>query len=119
MLTDLDMAVLAHVVEQYDESQQRVMTADLAGALDADESEIRDCLGQLVANDLLAVVGDGYRPTITARELLALDIDFEDSLVVLDFDAPEAGPSVDTREERENGHESEGNKHGHEFGDNS
>lgn len=94
MLTDLDLAVLAHVVEWYDDDQQPVTLAALAATLDADEAAIRDCLDQLVANDLLAPVADGYRPTITARELLELDIDFEESLVVLDFDTPESGEST-------------------------
>jgi len=117
MLTDLDLAVLTQIVEQYDDNQQPVTPADLDDTLDADESAIRDCLGPLVASDLVVVVGDGYRPTITARELLALDIDFEESLVVLDFDTPEASPSVDTREERKNGHDLGDEEHGHDLGD--
>jgi predicted transcriptional regulator len=107
MPTDLDMTLLARIVERYDDGQQPVTAASLADVLDRDESEIRDCLANLTANELLAPVDAGYRPTVTARELLALDIDLENELVVLDFDAPEERPP-ETRDRAEHGDDSPG-----------
>lgn len=92
MLTELDLTLLARIVERYDDDERPVTPATLSDVVDADESAIEVCLTELASHELLAPVDGGYRPTITARELLELDIDLEDALVVLEFEAPDDDP---------------------------
>jgi len=78
------LRILSRVVDRYDADQQPVTPAGIANATATDVEEIRACFDSLEENCLLTTVDDGgYRPTVTARELLELDID-EDSLLVLD-----------------------------------
>ena len=98
MLTELDLKLLAHIVERYGDDERPVTPATLSDVVDADESAIEVCLEELKTNELLAPVDGGYRPTTTARELLELDIDLEDALVILDFEAPD-GERVQTQED--------------------
>jgi predicted transcriptional regulator len=86
MLTDNDLAMLARVVEQYDDHQRPVTAEMLAETIETDRQSIEECLADLESNELLAPAGDGYRPTVTARELLELDLDLRNALVVLEFD---------------------------------
>jgi predicted transcriptional regulator len=99
MLTDLDLKLLERIVERYDEGRQPVTPAALSDVLDADATTIEACIDDLVANEMLAPVDDGYRPTITARELLDLDIDLEGSLIVLEFEAPDDEQPSETRDD--------------------
>jgi len=93
MLTDIDLKLLARVVDRYDDSTGPVTAAGLADVVDGEESDIRECLAGLAANELLAPVEGGYRPTVTGRELLELDIDLENELVVFEFDSEHQGQS--------------------------
>ena len=93
MLTELDLTLLARIVERYDHDERPVTPATLSAVVDANESAIEVCLAELASNELLASVDGGYRPTITARELLELDIDPEDALVILAFEAPDDDPA--------------------------
>lgn len=91
METELDLDVLEPIVARYDELERPVTARELVGVLEPSQSVIADCLSELADNELLAPEGDGYRPTITARELLELDIDAKSSMVVLDFEPVECG----------------------------
>jgi predicted transcriptional regulator len=75
-------AVLSAVVDAYRASGDPVAAATVADALDVPEPAIAEPLTSLCDCELLARTDGGYRPTITARELLALDIDPEDVLVL-------------------------------------
>lgn len=69
-------AVLVAVVEQYDgEPLTREAIARRTGA---DDAAVDECLATLVDTELLAATESGYRPTVTGREFLALDVDLQD-----------------------------------------
>lgn len=75
--------ILSWVVDQYD-TQAGPVTVEAAATQFGQEIEtIQSCFDHLASNHLLTTMGDGYRPTVTARELLALEVD-DDSLLVLD-----------------------------------
>jgi predicted transcriptional regulator len=67
--------LLEYVVEQYDREKRPVGPADAAGGLGIEESVASHCLTAFADCHLVVDEGDGYRPTVTARELLALDWD--------------------------------------------
>lgn len=96
MLTDIDLRLLARIVGRHDDTQQPVTAATLADVFDTEKPDIEERLASLAANELLTPAEDGYRPTVTARELLELDIDLEGNLVVLDFDPPDDSLSRET-----------------------
>jgi predicted transcriptional regulator len=75
-------AVLVEVVERYDESAGPVSPHVVADSLDAPESAVSDRCESLCEFDLLYPEATGYRPTVTARELLALDIDLGDAVAL-------------------------------------
>jgi hypothetical protein len=70
-------SVLAALVARYDERGVPLSPAVLADALDGDPHPhaVERCLDRLVACELAATTPDGYRPTVTGREFLDLDID--------------------------------------------
>jgi predicted transcriptional regulator len=78
------LQILSRVVDRYEADEQPATPAEIANATGTDIEEIRACFDNLEENCLLTTVDDGgYRPTVTARELLELDID-EESLLILD-----------------------------------
>jgi len=79
-----DCPVLAMVVDRYDSTDRPVTRAVLADTLDIDEGAVADRLARLIDCELVAPAGDGYRPTVTGREFLALDVDCGPVIVDLD-----------------------------------
>jgi len=79
--------LLAAIVDRYDQSEQPVRPADFART-PTELRSIRDCFEDFESKHLLAREDGDYRPTVTARELLELDID-EDELLFLDCDPEE------------------------------
>ena len=75
--------LLEQVVAQYDETEGPISPERLATAMDGDTESITERLVRLERCELLATVDGGVRPTVTARELLALDID-DPSVLVID-----------------------------------
>ena len=75
-------AVLVETVTLAEEAGEPVSSARLAESLDVPEPALADPLDSLCEYELLAATGDGYRPTVTAHELLALDVELDDTLVV-------------------------------------
>jgi predicted transcriptional regulator len=67
--------VLSAVVERYDRTGEPVSPSPVASALEREEESVASRLSQLVACELLAPTGDGYRPTVTGREFLELDVE--------------------------------------------
>ncbi|WP_135665622.1 hypothetical protein [Halorhabdus rudnickae] len=67
--------VLAAAVEHYDTTGGPVTPAAIRGLLERDEAAIETRFRQLVDCELLAPVENGYRPTVTGREFLDLDVE--------------------------------------------
>jgi predicted transcriptional regulator len=69
--------VLAALVARYDERGSPLSPAVIATALDGDPDPcaVERCLDRLAGCELVAAEPDGYRPTVTGREFLDLDID--------------------------------------------
>ena len=74
--------ILAFVVSTYDERREPLAPAAVADRFELSPETAAERLGRLADCALLAREDGGYRPTVTARELLALDID--DEFVVVD-----------------------------------
>ncbi len=77
--------LLQAVVARYEDDERPVTPEELTGAVDCNASTVTEKLATLEECDLLVVAGDGYRPTVTAHELLALDIE-NPELIIVDTD---------------------------------
>ncbi len=77
------LRLLRWLVDRYDTEREPVTPAEVAEHFDGDTGAVDDALDSLESRCLLATAGDGYRPTVTARELLELDID-DDTFLILD-----------------------------------
>ena len=75
-------AVLEAVVDAHRESGVPVTTQAVAASLDAQVEALERQCDSLAACDLLERTPEGIRPTVTAHELLALDVDPGDVLVL-------------------------------------
>lgn len=69
--------LLVSLVRAEDAGEVPLAARECAAALDADPAPVREDLDRLAAMELVAATDDGYRPTITGRELLELDLDGE------------------------------------------
>lgn len=74
--------VLVEVVDQYEESGEPVTAAAIAESRGVSRTTLSQSLDSLCDFELLEPTEQGYRPTVTARELLALDIELDDALVL-------------------------------------
>jgi predicted transcriptional regulator len=77
------MEILSEAVTAYDARDRPVTPTDVAEATSVDLDAIRATFEEFESKHLLKRVESGYRPTVTARELLELDID-DDALLILD-----------------------------------
>ncbi|WP_436930710.1 hypothetical protein [Halosimplex halobium] len=75
-------AVLAATVDRYRESGAPVTAAGVAESCGAPEAAVARSLESLCEFELLEPTDQGYRPTVTAREFLALDVEPDDVLVL-------------------------------------
>lgn len=82
-MTTTPIRLLLELVDQYDEAGTPITPESVAAAVETDPETVRASFEDFESKHLLKPVDGGYRPTITARELLALDID-DDALVILD-----------------------------------
>lgn len=82
------LALLADLVAAYDELERPVQATRVAAAGDADPETVRTRLTRLATCELVVAESGGFRPTVTARELLALDLD--DDFVIVDCREPES-----------------------------
>jgi DNA-binding IclR family transcriptional regulator len=89
-MTPSPYRLLEFVVGTYDDLERPLTPADAATRFGMPRERADECFDRLVECELLATVDDGYRPTITARELLELNID--DEFVVVDADLDECDP---------------------------
>jgi predicted transcriptional regulator len=84
-VTGNKIRLLAWLVDRYDATEQPVTPREAADRFDSDIETASDTFDSLESDCLLAAVEGGYRPTITARELLELDID-DDTFLIVDTD---------------------------------
>lgn len=89
-MTPSPYRLLEFVVGTYDDLERALTPADAATRFGMTREQAVECFGKLVECELLTKADDGYRPTITARELLELDID--DEFVVVDANLEECDP---------------------------
>ncbi|WP_424016348.1 hypothetical protein ACOZ4N_01045 (plasmid) [Halorientalis pallida] len=81
-MTPSPSELVEFVVTRYDELERPLTPSDAATRFGVDRKKAEECFDQLLECKLLARVDDGYRPTVTARELLELDID--DGFMIVD-----------------------------------
>jgi DNA-binding transcriptional regulator LsrR (DeoR family) len=74
--------VFLEVVDRYRDSGEPVTRRATADSLGVDRASLSRPLDSLCEVELLEVTEHGYRPTVTAEELLALDVDLDEVLVV-------------------------------------
>jgi hypothetical protein len=89
-MTPSPYRLLEFVVGTYDDLERPLTPADAATRFGMTREQADECFDRLVECELLVSADDGYRPTITARELLELDID--DEFVVVDASLEECDP---------------------------
>lgn len=87
--------LLAEIADRYDRTGEPVADRELRESLDVSGGALEESLASLCEFELLERTGRGYRPTVTGRELLALDVELEDVLVLdlvdADSDSAENG----------------------------
>lgn len=76
-------AVLVAVVERYETTGEPLTPDAVAVRTDGDDTTVAERLERLADGPLLAETAAGYRPTVTAREFLTLDVELDD-IVALD-----------------------------------
>jgi len=74
--------VLVAVVDQHEDSEEPVPARAVAESQGVPEESVSQSLESLCEFELLEPTERGYRPTVTARELLALDIELDDVLAL-------------------------------------
>lgn len=84
------MYLLRRLVAQFDEQQEPVTIRSLVTETDLDRDRVLQCVRIFEDCHLIEPVSaDGYRPTVTARELLALELG-DDEFIVIE-EGPERG----------------------------
>ena len=74
--------VLVTVRNEYDAVDGPVGSQQIATAVGTPSKQIRPVLESFCRSEFLVKTGDGYRPTVTAREFLELDVVLSDVAVV-------------------------------------
>jgi len=75
-------AVLVAICEKYDTVDEPVGPTQIATAVGTTPRQVRPILKSLRRTEFVAETAEGYRPTITAREFLELDIQLSEVAVV-------------------------------------
>jgi predicted transcriptional regulator len=74
--------VLVEVVDRYRESSEPVSRQRISRSLDCPPSDVSPSLDRLADFELVEATAEGYRPTVTACELLELEVELDDVLVL-------------------------------------
>ena len=74
--------VLVTVRDEYDAVDEPVGPQQIATAIGTTPRQIQPILDSLFRSEFLAQTGECYRPTVTAREFLELDVKLSDVAVV-------------------------------------
>lgn len=79
-MTQSTRRLLEVLLNQYEASNAPVSVAELASQLDTGREVTRKQLGKLERYELVTSdgTGTGYRPTVTGREFLELELDDDD-----------------------------------------
>ena len=77
-----EQSVLVTVVECYEVAGEPPSSSAVAARTGGDDDTVAAALERLAASEFLVETPVGYRPTVTAREFLALDIDVDDVVAV-------------------------------------
>jgi predicted transcriptional regulator len=72
-MTEISCRLLAATVARYDETGEPVGPRSVARDVEESPEVVADRFDRYVGCALLTPTDGGYRPTVTARELLALD----------------------------------------------
>lgn len=89
MTDNPNLAVLELIVELYDRRGEPLPIEVLSESLERPDAAMQVVIDHLEACHMVRTVDDsGYRPTITARELLELDLD-DDALIVVETEDPD------------------------------
>lgn len=88
-MTHVTHTLLVELTERYERTGDPVTAQELVDSLAASETAVDQALDSLCEFELLAATGNGYRPTVTARELLELDVEFDDVLILEFVDGAE------------------------------
>jgi predicted transcriptional regulator len=84
-MTTTKRAVLRELVEQFETACQPLPPEKLASLVDTHCTEVTAALESLEDLHLVAIVDDGYRPTVTAFELVERDL-LDQGLLVIDVE---------------------------------
>jgi len=74
--------VLVTLRDRYDATEEPVAAGTLAELCDQPPADVLPVLRSLCGTDFVVETDDGYRPTVTAREFLQLDVELEDVVAV-------------------------------------
>ncbi|WP_181685310.1 hypothetical protein [Halorhabdus salina] len=85
-MDDPNCPVLAAAVAFRDDTGRVVTATALTDRLDREEAAIADRLERLVDCELLAPMEGGFRPTVTGREFLDLDVECGPLIVDVDYE---------------------------------
>lgn len=75
-------AVLVAVRDEFDAVDEPVSPQQIATAVGTTPRQIQPTLDSFCQAEFLGRTTDGYRPTVTAREFLELDVELSDVAVV-------------------------------------
>jgi predicted transcriptional regulator len=85
-----ELQLLKQMVDRYDAQQRPLTLAELVDCVDAEETTVESCVQNFQSNHLVTRVDErGYRPTVTARELLELGLT-EESVLIVDTEPEDA-----------------------------
>jgi len=74
--------VLVAVLDEYDTVDEPVGPQQIAIAVETTPGQVQPALDSLCRAEFLTRTAEGYRPTVTAREFIGLDIELSDVAVV-------------------------------------
>lgn len=74
--------VLVAVRDEYDAVDEPIGPQQIATVVGTTPRQIRPILESLCRSEFLAQTGEDYRPTVTAREFLEIDVELSDVAVV-------------------------------------
>jgi predicted transcriptional regulator len=74
--------VLVAVLDEYDTVDEPVGPQQIATAVETTPRQVQQTLDSLCRAEFLTRTAKGYRPTVTAREFIELDIELSDVAVV-------------------------------------
>jgi predicted transcriptional regulator len=81
-MSPLSHTVLVTLRDRYDATEEPVAADTVAELCGEAQADVIPVLRSLCGTDFVVKTDDGYRPTVTAREFLKLDVEVEDVVAV-------------------------------------